>query len=153
MVARISYRYQIRGAVSVFFSPDSFQIIFFLMGTKVIFRTNIVGIIGYVLLLTIHMGSVHYFATFLCVSAVYIGPGLSLAWLNINTAPHYKRAAAIGIQQSMGNSAGIVVGEIYRSSPYILVPCSLSVHFAYRKSWLARWYSILRNRIVWSKGL
>jgi hypothetical protein len=71
-------------------------------------------------LLTVNTGGVRYFATFLCVSAVYVGPGLNLAWLNANNAPHYKRAAAIGIQQSMGNSAGIVAGQIYRTAPYVL---------------------------------
>ncbi|KAL2829619.1 MFS general substrate transporter [Aspergillus pseudoustus] len=99
-VAHISDKYQVRGAA--------------------IFLTNTLGIAGYILLLTVQTGGVRYFATFLCVSAVYVGPGLNLAWLNANTAPHYKRAAAIGIQQSIGNSAGIVSGQIYRTAPYVL---------------------------------
>ena len=52
--------------------------------------------------------------------AVYIGPGLNLTWLNVNVAPHYRRATAIGFQQSMGNTAGIVAGQIYRAAPYKL---------------------------------
>jgi hypothetical protein len=63
---------------------------------------------------------VKYFATFLCAIAVYIGPGLNLTWLNVNVAPHYRRATAIGFQQSMGNTAGIVAGQIYRTAPYKL---------------------------------
>lgn len=82
--------------------------------------TNIVGMVGYILLLTVNTNGVRYFATFLCVSAVYVGPGLNLAWLNANTAPHYKRATALGMQQSLGNSAGIVAGQIYRTAPYVL---------------------------------
>ncbi len=55
-----------------------------------------------------------------CAIAVYNGPGLNLAWLNVNVAPHYRRAAAIGLQQTMGNTAGIVAGQIYRTPPYVL---------------------------------
>jgi MFS family permease len=86
----------------------------------IIFCANFFGIIGYVLLLTVDHNDVKYFATFLCAIAVYIGPGLNLTWLNVNIAPHYRRATAIGFQQSMGNTAGIVAGQIYRSAPYKL---------------------------------
>ena len=61
-----------------------------------------------------------YFATFLCAIAVYNGPGLNLTWLNVNVAPHYRRATEIGFQQTMGNTAGIVAGQIYRTAPYKL---------------------------------
>ena len=63
---------------------------------------------------------VKYFATYLCAVAVYVGPGINLTWLNVNVAPHYRRAAAIGFQQSIGNTAGIVAGQIYRAAPYKL---------------------------------
>jgi hypothetical protein len=100
---------------------------------------NVFGIVGYILLLTAkHNGKlcdfrllkypsielmnigVKYFATYLCAVAVYVGPGINLTWLNVNVAPHYRRATAIGFQQSMGNSAGIVAGQIYRNAPYKL---------------------------------
>lgn len=51
---------------------------------------------------------------------MYNGTGLNLAWLNINMAPQYRRATSIGIQQTIGNSAGLVAGQIYRQSPYVL---------------------------------
>jgi hypothetical protein len=35
-------------------------------------------------------------------------------------APQYRRATAIGIQQTIGNSAGAVAGQLYRESPYYL---------------------------------
>jgi len=38
----------------------------------------------------------------------------------VNVAPHYRRAAAIGFQQTMGNTAGAVAGQIYRTAPYKL---------------------------------
>lgn len=82
---------------------------------------NIFGIVGYILLLTVsHNVGVRYFATFLAAVAVYNGPGLNLTWLNVNVAPHYRRATEIGFQQTMGNTAGIVAGQIYRTSPYRL---------------------------------
>lgn len=61
-----------------------------------------------------------YFATYLCGVAVYTGVGLNVAWLNVNVAPQYRRALAIGLQQTVGNCAGIVAGQVYRTSPYVL---------------------------------
>jgi hypothetical protein len=52
--------------------------------------------------------------------ATYTGVGLNIAWLNVNVAPHYRRAMEIGLQQTIGNCAGIVAGQIYRQSPYVL---------------------------------
>lgn len=75
---------------------------------------------GYILLLSVDKNAVKYFATFVCTIAVYNGTGLNLAWLNVNMAPQYRRATAIGIQQTIGNSAGIVAGQVYRKSPYML---------------------------------
>jgi hypothetical protein len=85
-----------------------------------VFFANIFGIIGYILLLTVSSNAVKFFATFLCAIAVYNGPGLNVTWINVNFAPHYRRATAIGIQQTIGNTAGIVAGQIYRTSPYTL---------------------------------
>jgi hypothetical protein len=104
---------------------------------QILIFANIFGIIGYILLLTVkHNGKfacqqpaflrltfrpgVKYFATYLCAIAVYVGPGINLTWLNVNVAPHYRRAAAIGFQQTMGNTAGAVAGQIYRTAPYKL---------------------------------
>ncbi|GAB7351838.1 hypothetical protein MBLNU459_g2398t1 [Dothideomycetes sp. NU459] len=81
---------------------------------------NIFGIIGYILILCNTSHGVKFFATFLCAIAVYNGPGLNLTWLNVNVAPHYRRATAIGAQQTIGNTAGIVAGQIYRTAPYKL---------------------------------
>ncbi|KAM7184249.1 major facilitator superfamily [Naviculisporaceae sp. PSN 640] len=81
---------------------------------------NIFGIVGYILILCPTANGVKFFGTFLCAIAVYNGPGLNLTWLNVNVAPHYRRAAAIGFQQTIGNTAGIVAGQIYRTAPYVL---------------------------------
>lgn len=82
--------------------------------------TNAIGIIGYALLLGVSNNAVKYFACFVCTIAVYNGTGLNLAWLNVNMAPQYRRATAIGIQQTIGNSAGAVAGQVYRQAPYYL---------------------------------
>ncbi|KAJ5907287.1 uncharacterized protein N7473_004203 [Penicillium subrubescens] len=85
-----------------------------------IFATNIFGIIGYILLLAVSNRAVQYFATFLIGITTYTGVGLNVAWINVNVAPQYRRALEIGLQQTMGNCAGIVAGQIYRKSPYVL---------------------------------
>ncbi|KAJ5010305.1 putative transporter [Colletotrichum sp. SAR 10_99] len=85
-----------------------------------LFGTNILGAVGYAILIGVSNNAVRYFACFVCTIAVYNGTGLNLAWLNVNMAPQYRRATAIGIQQTIRNSAGAVAGQIYRSSPYLL---------------------------------
>lgn len=92
----------------------------FLLRSPFLLFANIFGIVGYILLLTVSSNAVKYFATFLIAIAVYNGPGINLTWINVNVAPHYRRATVIGFQQTMGNSAGIVAGQIYRKSPYVL---------------------------------
>ncbi|PSR85673.1 MFS transporter [Coniella lustricola] len=81
---------------------------------------NFFGIVGYALMLSPVSNGVKFFGTFLCAIAAYTGPGMNITWLNVNVAPHHRRAAAIGFQQTMANCAGIVAGQIYRSSPYTL---------------------------------
>ncbi|KAL4786832.1 MFS general substrate transporter [Aspergillus varians] len=82
--------------------------------------SNAFGLVGYSLLLGVTNNAVKYFACFVCTIAVYNGAGLNLAWLNVNTAPQYRRATAIGIQQTIGNVAGAIAGQVYRKAPYYL---------------------------------
>ena len=81
---------------------------------------NVFGIIGYILLLAVSNDAVKYFATYLCGIATYAGVGLNIAWLNVNVAPQYRRAMELGLQQTVGNIAGIVSGQVYRKPPYVL---------------------------------
>ncbi|TVY90742.1 putative transporter [Lachnellula willkommii] len=60
------------------------------------------------------------YVTFETPAAVLMKKVTPLTWLNVNIAPHYRRATAIGFQQTMGNTAGIVAGQIYRTAPYKL---------------------------------
>ncbi len=81
---------------------------------------NTLGMIGYIILLTSKKGGVNYFATYLIAFPLYGSVGLSITWLNNNMAPHYRRATALGCNQTIGNLAGVVAGQIYRKSPYKL---------------------------------
>ncbi|KAL4938547.1 hypothetical protein BDV06DRAFT_231701 [Aspergillus oleicola] len=85
-----------------------------------ILLTNAIGIVGYALLIGVSNNAAKYFACFVATIAVYNGTGLNLAWLNVNMAPQYRRATAIGVQQTVGNAAGAVAGQIYRDAPYYL---------------------------------
>lgn len=72
---------------------------------------TIVTAIGYAVQLGVpaDQRGVLYFSTFLIGPGVYICVGLNVSWLLNSHAPYYKRAMAIGTNQSLGNSAGVVV--------------------------------------------
>lgn len=82
--------------------------------------SNLPGIVGYVLIICPTSNGVKFLGTFLCAVSVYNGTGLNLTWLNVNVAPHYRRATTSGMQLSIGNAAGVVAGQIYRTAPYKL---------------------------------
>ena len=53
-----------------------------------------------------------YFATFLIGPGIYIIAGINSTWVLNCYAGYYKRATAIGMNQSLGNCAGLVVSKI-----------------------------------------
>jgi MFS family permease len=71
----------------------------------------LVTAVGYAVNIGVPMDQrgVLYFSTFLIAPGVYMIVGLNCAWLLNSHAPYYKRAMAIGMNQSIGNTAGIVV--------------------------------------------
>lgn len=73
---------------------------------------------GYAIYLGVasHLRGLLYFSTFLIAPGVYIIVGLNVSWLLNSHAPYYKRAMAIGMNQSIGNSAGIVVSRSCHSN-------------------------------------
>jgi hypothetical protein len=85
-------------------------------------------VIGYIVLIACaNLGKpgVLYFATYLVATGLYVAVGLNITypppfptqlikrWLGANVAPHYKRSTAIGFQQTLANTAGVVAGQIY----------------------------------------
>ncbi|KAF7526850.1 hypothetical protein G7054_g10630 [Neopestalotiopsis clavispora] len=97
----------------------------------VLLALDIFAVIGYAILLGVpNRPSVRYFACFMIAIPIYCGPGLNQAYITgvaNNMAPHYRRATAIGIQQTIGNLAGVVAPQVYRAAPYRLGHwCSLA---------------------------
>ncbi|KAH8085656.1 major facilitator superfamily transporter [Filobasidium floriforme] len=88
-----------------------------------------VSIVGYVLLCAVHNNAVKLFACFLAGAGIYICVGLHFTWIGQNIAGFRKRSVAIGMQQAMGNTGGIVAGQIYRStdSPRYLLGHAVSL--------------------------
>jgi predicted MFS family arabinose efflux permease len=98
-------------------------------------------IAGYAILLGTYSPGVNYFGCFLVVFGTYVYPGLNLTWLNGNTAPHYKRATAIAMNQTVGNLGGIIAGQIYlaRESPRYKTGHAVSLSglsFAWTLTWV-----------------
>ncbi|AQZ10060.1 hypothetical protein BZL39_A09970 [Zygosaccharomyces parabailii] len=88
------------------------------MRGPIFFCYNLLGIVGYILLLSVSNSAVKYFACYLITFSLYTGTGLNISWLTNNMAPHYKRATALGLNQTLGNLSGAIAGQIYTKSPY-----------------------------------
>lgn len=86
-------------------------------------------VVGYSLLIANRTVGVLYFACFLCASGIYIVTGLNITWIGSNIKGRYKRAVAIGMNQTMGNIGGVVAGQIYISSdaPRYIIGQSVSL--------------------------
>ncbi|KAH8753712.1 major facilitator superfamily domain-containing protein [Hyaloscypha finlandica] len=78
----------------------------------------LVTMIGYALQLGIPISNkaVLYFSTFLIAPGIYIILGLNCTWLLNCHAGYYKRATAVGMNQTIGNAAGVVVGQIFKKT-------------------------------------
>jgi hypothetical protein len=72
--------------------------------------------VGYSMMLGVDMSNtaILYFATYVTATGIYCCVGLNVTWISNSNAGYYKRATAIGLQQTIGNSAGIMAGQIYR---------------------------------------
>ncbi|KAI2677803.1 hypothetical protein DTO012A7_3628 [Penicillium roqueforti] len=78
----------------------------------------LVTAIGYAMLLgvDVHKRGVLYFATYVCVTGIYAVVGLGVSWNANSHSGYYKRAMGVGLQQTIGNCAGLIAGQIYKSS-------------------------------------
>ncbi|KAK4506075.1 hypothetical protein PRZ48_004040 [Zasmidium cellare] len=68
---------------------------------------------GYAILISVENIKARYFACFLAAIGIYPTTGLSLMWLQDNAAGHYKRATMVGMTLTLGNTAGVAVGQIF----------------------------------------
>ncbi|CAB91174.1 MFS domain-containing protein [Schizosaccharomyces pombe] len=81
---------------------------------------NFFGLAGFIILLATTNSAANYVATYLIALPLYPTVALNITWINNNMAPHYRRATALGCNQTIGNLAGVIAGQVYRSSPYKL---------------------------------
>nr|AOR51673.1 MFS transporter [Phaffia rhodozyma] len=74
------------------------------------------ALIGYIILVTvpIHHPGVLYFAIFLTVASIAPQIAITITWTSNNFGNHYKKAMAMGMVFSLGNSGGIVSSQVYR---------------------------------------
>ncbi|KAJ5130863.1 uncharacterized protein N7515_006902 [Penicillium bovifimosum] len=77
----------------------------------------LVTAVGYAMLLgvDVHARGALYFATYVCVTGIYAVVGLGVSWNANSHSGYYKRAMGVGLQQSIGNCAGLIAGQIYKS--------------------------------------
>ncbi|KAH3663955.1 hypothetical protein OGAPHI_004669 [Ogataea philodendri] len=75
-------------------------------------------IVGYIILLSADGNDAKMGGVYVLTIGAFAGPGLNLSWINNNTAGHLKRASSVGIQLSIANVAGVVIGQIYRSNDF-----------------------------------
>ncbi|KAK3653400.1 hypothetical protein LTR56_004604 [Elasticomyces elasticus] len=72
--------------------------------------------LGYALLLGLPMSQkgALYFSCFLVVPGLYCMLGLNYVWMLGSHAGYYKRATCIGINMTIGNCAGLLIGQIFK---------------------------------------
>ncbi|KAK7528434.1 high-affinity nicotinic acid transporter [Phyllosticta citriasiana] len=89
-------------------------------------------IIGYAILISVDSVGVRYFACFMTVMGIYPTTGMSMMWLQDNAAQHFKRATMVGGALTLGNTAGVAVGQIFttESGPRFIKGLSISLGLA-----------------------
>lgn len=81
---------------------------------------SILSLVGYIILLTDVSGGVKYFACYLIGFTLYGTLATNFASVATNQAPNFRKTIAVGTNQTLGNVAGAIVGQVYRSAPYKL---------------------------------
>lgn len=77
---------------------------------------SLFSIIGYALLISPLSPGAHYAGCFLVALGLYVSVGIPLAWLPSNCPRYGKRTTAIGLQLTIGNSAGIMSSFVSHAS-------------------------------------
>ncbi|RSL49944.1 hypothetical protein CEP54_012169 [Fusarium duplospermum] len=76
---------------------------------------GLVSAAGYAILLSPAPGGVKYFGCCVVAIGLYVIVGIPLAWLPSNNPRYGKRTVAVGLQVTIGNSAGIPAPFLYSS--------------------------------------
>lgn len=89
-------------------------------------------IIGYAILISVDSLGVRYFACFVVIMGIYPTTGMSLMWLSDNVAQHFKRATMVGATLTLGNTAGVAVGQVFTAgqAPRYIQGLSISMGLA-----------------------
>lgn len=107
-------------------------------------------VVGYAILISVDSLGVRYFACFskltnhrgaltrtlthdaVAVMGIYPTTGMSMMWLQDNAAQHFKRATMVGGALTLGNTAGVAVGQIFttESAPRYIKGLSIALGLA-----------------------
>lgn len=72
-----------------------------------------IGIIGYIILISQNWPWVSYVGTILAAAGIYPGTAIVLAWPANNVSDQTKRAAATGLQITIGNLGAVIGTQLY----------------------------------------
>ncbi|RDW85321.1 hypothetical protein BP6252_02911 [Coleophoma cylindrospora] len=72
-------------------------------------------ILGLAILIGVDKTSIRFFGCFVTILGIYPTVGLSIMWMSDNVGRHFKRASMVGMVLTIANTAGVAVGQIYRT--------------------------------------
>ena len=79
-----------------------------------IIGSSLLGIVGYIVLITSHRSGVSYAGTIIAASGIYSATAIVLSWPANNVSGQTKRATANGMQLSIGNLGAVMGTQLYR---------------------------------------
>ncbi|KIK22519.1 hypothetical protein PISMIDRAFT_497651 [Pisolithus microcarpus 441] len=93
--------------------------------------SELIGLAGYIILITDASTGVKYFGTFLVVIGTYSGVPCTVGWLANNLRGKYKRAGGMAIQGGIGNLGGIIASNIFqtRDQPRFILAFAIEIGF------------------------
>ncbi|CAK7221007.1 hypothetical protein SBRCBS47491_004380 [Sporothrix bragantina] len=88
-------------------------------------------LIGNIMMIATDNIAARYVALFFLAVGMYSTSGLDITWLNGNFAGHYKRSTAVGFVLSVGNTSGVLTGQIFtsQSAPRYLKGIKITLGF------------------------
>ncbi|CAM1505958.1 Fc.00g115950.m01.CDS01 [Cosmosporella sp. VM-42] len=112
----IPYACAFVAVISIAYISDKFnKKAFFILGYLSSYATRLV-----ILMATTNTGA-RIFAACLVVGGVYPSAVLQIAWVNINTCGHTKRAISYGLSQVLGQGFSMLASRVYVDPPQYLV--------------------------------